>query len=371
MSARSEGRVSTISMWSGGNYSEHTRGAKDVIDNSIDLALRALEKIDIEGGEGPFAIADFGAADGGTSIDLQREVIANVRQRAPQRPITITYTDLPRNDYSALFSLIHGRGQAVRSYLEDHDNIYVYASATSFFQRIFPPATIDFAFSATAMHWLSDMPCPISNHIHAVGAKGFELEALRQRALEDWETILINRAAELKPGGCFVTTNLAIDDQGRHMGNTGGINMFDTLNALWHAMVEEGLITQEEYLATNIPQFYKTLPEFCAAIDDPQSALHDAGLRLEHAQTRFVPCPYAQRFKADGDAQSFARAFVPTTRTWSETVFLNSLSTKRSAQERQCLVDKFFERYTQRVASSPHGHAMDYIHAYMVMRKAQ
>ena len=121
MSTGSRDKVSTISMWSGGDYSLHTKGAKDVIDNSIDFALEGLSGIDVAHGEGAFTIADFGAADGGTSIDLQRQIIAAVRERAPRRPICITYTDLPRNDFSALFSLIHGRDGEVRSYTEDHE----------------------------------------------------------------------------------------------------------------------------------------------------------------------------------------------------------------------------------------------------------
>ena len=100
--SKSDSKVPTISMWHGGEYSEHTQGAKDVIDNATDLALEGLGSCNVESGDGPFAIADFGAADGGTSIDLQRQVIDAIREHAPTRPVCITYTDLPRNDFSAL-----------------------------------------------------------------------------------------------------------------------------------------------------------------------------------------------------------------------------------------------------------------------------
>jgi len=360
---------STISMWSKGDYSLNTQGAKDVIDNTTDLALGALADIDVEHGSGPFTIADFGAADGGTSLDLIGKVVGAVRERAPARPLCVTYTDLPRNDFCALFSMVHGGRPDIKSYQQEHDDVFVYAAATSFYKPIFPAGTVDFGFSATAMHWLSSLPCQISNHVHAVGAQGEELEALRERARMDWETNLTCRAGELKPGGRLVTTNLCIDDQGRYMGNTGGVNMFDTLNMLWWRLVEEGVISRREYRDTTIPQFYRTVGEYCAALRDPSSPVSRAGLRLESAQTRTVRCPYAARFEADGDAVKFAESYIPTTRTWSEIVFFNSLSADRSMAERQEIVDRFYRSFVDHVLENPEGHAMDYVHVYMVMSK--
>ena len=356
-------------MWGGGDYSLHTVGAKHVIDNTGELALDALDAIDIAGQEGSFQIADFGAADGGTSIDLVGRVIETVRGRAPVRPICMTYTDLPRNDFSALFGLVHGGRPDVASYLDRFDDVYVYASGTSFYQPIFPPQTLDFGFSATAMHWTSGMPGRIGDHVHAVGASGEELEAFRRFALSDWETILLNRSRELKPGGRLVMSNFCIDEQGRYLGNTGGINMFDTFAMLWRRLVDDGTITAQEYADTAFPQFYKTMDEYCAALTDPGNAVYRSGLRLVSAETRVVACPYAAKFADDGDVEGFAESYVPTLRTWSETVFFNSLDAGRPEQERREIVDRFYRSYVDLVREDPTGHAMDYVHIYMVVSK--
>lgn len=356
-------------MWGGGEYSLHTAGAKHVIDNTGELALEALAAIDVADGSGPFQIADFGAADGGTSIDLVRRVIAEVRERAPARPICMTYTDLPRNDYSALFNLVHGGRPDVVSYLDEYDDVYVFASGTSFYLPVFPPETLDFGFSATAMHWTSGVAGPISNHVHAVGARGEELETFRRFALADWDTILLARARELKPGARLVMSNFCIDEQGRYLGNTGGVNMFDTFNMLWKRLVEEGVVTQEEYAKTVFPQYYKTVDEYCAPLIDPTSPVYQTGLRLESAETRVVACPYAGQFARDGDVERFAVSYVPTLRTWSETVFFGSLDPSRPEGERRDIVERFYASYVDLVRENPTGHAMDYVHIYMVVSK--
>ena len=367
--SRLDGARSTISMWHEGDYTAHTQGAKDVIDNVRDLACEAIAGMDVAGSAEPFRIADYGAADGGTSIDLHRATISALRECAPHRTVCITYTDLPRNDYSALFTTAHGGRPGVTSYRDEHDDVFVYAAATSFFEPIFPPRTIDFGFSATAMHWLSALPCPVSDHIHMVGARGEELEALRARAVADWREILLARASELEPGGRLLTVNPAMTEDGRHMGNTGGANMFDVMNRLWRALAHDGTITPSEYRRTTIPQFYRTPAEFRAPLLDSGGPVRRAGLRLVHAETRFTRCPYAARFAEDRDADRFAESYIPNTRTWSETVFINALDATRPLAQRQEIVDRYFARFTDVVRADPAPHAMDYIHECMVMEK--
>ena len=365
---------STVSMKGGGYYSQHTRGAKDVIDNTAALAIEALGAIDVARDEDrrrPFSIADFGSADGGTSVDLVRKLIAGVRERAPARPITVTYTDLPRNDFSAIFAMVHGERPDIRSYLDEFDDVYVFASGTSFYLPIFAEATLDLGFSATAMHWLSALPGPITDHVQAVGARGTELERFRAHAMRDWERILLHRARELAPGGRLVMSNFCVDEQGRYLGNTGGVNMFDTFNELWRSMAERGRITEQEYQRTAFPQFYKTVEEYCAPLTDTTSAVYRAGLRLESAETRVVPCPYRAAFEQHGDVARFAAEYVPTLRSWSETVFFNSLDPSRPVEERRAIVDEYYQSYVERVKRTPDGHAMDYVHVYMVASKVE
>jgi len=95
-------------MIGGGFYSANALGAKDVIDATKPLVDRALDALMSIPSTKPFAIADFGASDGGTSADLMRHIVGAVRTTLPDRLITLTYTDLPYNDFSTLFRRLHG-----------------------------------------------------------------------------------------------------------------------------------------------------------------------------------------------------------------------------------------------------------------------
>ena len=97
-----------IAMRGAGYYSSNTVGAKAVIDKVGDLVVEAIGRMPAIADAQPFSIADFGAADGGTSIDLMRRMVEAIRAREPDRQITITYTDLPHNDFAALFRLTQG-----------------------------------------------------------------------------------------------------------------------------------------------------------------------------------------------------------------------------------------------------------------------
>jgi hypothetical protein len=50
-----------------------------------------------------------------------------------------------------------------------------------------------------------------------------------------------------------------------------------------------------------------------------------SGLKLETIFTMVTPCPYAEEFKRTCDAAGFAKAYMPTLRSGSETMFAGAL----------------------------------------------
>ena len=268
-----------------------------------------------------------------------------------------------------VFQIVHGLTD-IDSYLKDVSGVHVMASGTSFHELIVPAGTLNLGFSATASHYIVSNPCNITDHVHMVGASGDERAAYVEQGRQDWETMLLRRTEELTDGGRLCLFNFGIDDQGRYLGNTGGQNMFDTFSEIWASLADEGIITKDEYLNTNFPQCYRTEEEFVAPLKDESNPVYKAGLRLEHVESRVVRCPFEQDFTENhGDPVRFAQEYIPTLRSWSEPTFVNGLSDQREPEEKAGIIDTFYGRYQQKVADNPTGHAMDYVHIYLVCRK--
>ena len=363
--------AATTSMKGGGYYSESTRGAKDVIDNAAGMLLEAVAALPNADSATPVHIADYGTADGGTSKRTIHDTISAVRRRWPDRQIQVTYTDLASNDWSQLFKTMQGLDGSNHTYWSPSDGIFVQGIGIGFHHQLVPDNTLDLGFSATAMHYVSERPCQIDGHVHHVGATGDALAAFDRQAAADWERILLGRAAELRPGGRLVIMSFGKDEDGWYLGHTGGVNMFDTFDLHWKALADEGVITAAEYDAATFAQVYRTPEEFTAPLRDAGSNVYKAGLRLVSAHTGITKCPYQAAFAASDSMTSreFARSYIPTLRSWSETVFANALDSERPATERAEIVDRFYQRYEDMVAADPDGHAMDYVHSYLAIEK--
>ena len=202
-----------------GAYTQLTKGCFDVIGGCEALATlavdRALAARQAQGTVGStFTIADFGTADGGTSLPLLRTLVAHVRAADPGAPIVVAYEDQAQNDWASVFHLTQGSlPNGPPTYLDGSvDNVYVLASGTSFYNQCLPPASVDFSFSATAMHWLTQLPCGIPDALHsACSSDTAALAAFEAQAAVDWERIMLMRAAELKPGAAQANPNLNLN----------------------------------------------------------------------------------------------------------------------------------------------------------------
>ena len=366
--SKRKAQAENITMSGGGLYSLATIGAKDVIDIATPRVLNALAVIRANRSTAShWCFSDMGCADGGTSLDMWRSVIASLRPD-DQRDIQIVYADQANNDFNALVKILHGMTE-FNSYLNSDDNVRVLESGASFYTPILPAESLDLGFSATAMHWLSTTPCHLSEHVHMVGATGDELQAFSNQASSDWQTILLHRAREMKSGARLVLVNFCIDEQGQYLGNTGGVNMFGRFNRNWQQLLDEGTITADEYKAMTLPQYYNRVEEFSAPLLDKNSAVYKAGLRLSDVETAVVPCPFAEDFKKHGDAAKFADAYLPTIRSWNESIFAGGLSPQRSTDERRDLIEQYYNLYHSQIVEKPDGHGMGYVHAYMTIEK--
>jgi len=360
---------SSLAMKSAGYYSAKTAGAKIAIDKTqkvIENALKTIPSTEI------LKFADFGSADGGTSQEMWSNVIKLIRTQGDERQIEFLYTDLASNDFSTLFKTMQGmHGNPNFAFQKNFSNVYVHGSGTGFHEQLMSNESLTLGFSATAMHYVSQRPCLIENHVHMTGANENEKQLFKAQANKDWETILLNRSKELIKGGRFVCINFGIDEQGRCLGNTGGHIMFNNFAKNWKHLQDQGLITNQEFINATFTQHYRTVEEFRKPFDDKDSVVSKSGLILKSCETMITDCPYKMHYLENEDTMSseeYAKTLIPTMRSWSETVFKNALI-DRSENEINEIVDKFYDLYIEEVANNPEGHAMDYVHIIMDIEK--
>ena len=358
-----------LSMKSSGYYSQRTAGAKIAIDNIQSLMILALKNLPIL----PILrMADFGSADGGTSQEMWSNIVRHIRNSNDDRQIEILYTDLASNDFSTLFRTMQGmQGDPNLSFQNKFQNIFIHGSGTGFHKQLMADDSLSLGFSATAMHYISEKPCQIINHVHMVGSNKEEKLKFKTQALKDWESILLNRAKELTSGGRFICLNFGIDEKGRFLGNTGGHSMFDKFSFHWKNLETAGIISRDEFINATFTQHYRTVEEFRKPFDDPNSLVSKAGLRLKSCNTSLTNCPYKKYYLDNIKSMSskdYAKSLIPTMRSWSETVFKTALIGRNEDQINK-IVDQFYNSYQDEISTNPDGHSMDYIHIIMDIEK--
>ena len=60
---------------------------------------------------------------------------------------------------------------------------------------------------------------------------------------------------------------------------------------------------------------------------------------------------------------------IPTTKTWSHSTFKSALDSIKSEEEKERIMDQFWENYMSLVEKDPKQHGIDYVHAYIVFEK--
>ena len=175
--------------------------------------------------------------------------------------------------------------------------------------------------------------------------------------------------SELVPGGRLVLAPFARDGEGRYFGRTRGVSLFETVNDIWRAFVDDCTVTHEEYSRMNHVQYYRSEEEWRAPFDNPSSAVSRAGLRLLSLETRVVPCSLAAEYRIHLDPDRLVANYIPSVRYWSESIYYGALSTARAPEERREILERFYAIYRDRVRRRPDDHAMDHVNAYMVIAK--
>jgi SAM dependent carboxyl methyltransferase len=277
-----------------GFYTAHSQAQEAYGELGFEWLEQAAAEVGAPTPPLPFVIADMGAAGGGNSLEPMRRALA---ARPVQGPALVVHTDIPGNDFNALFHLL---AESPHSYLGAPD-VFAAAEAKSFFGPLFPPGFLSLGWSSIAVHWLSQVPMPIADHIYCSFAGGEEREALRAQSARDWGAFLSCRSRELRPDGRLVVIGgAALDD-----GSSGAEGLMEIGDEALRALVEEGSLDAADYARMTIPTWNRSTAEFLAPFE---SGALDDELRLRRHAARSLPDPYLPAYRADGNLDRYVES---------------------------------------------------------------
>lgn len=283
-------------------YTASSRLQASGLDSGIKLFEQAARAVTLPKPPQPITIADYGAATGYNSLLPVGTAVLALRARTrPDHAILVAHTDLPGNDFSALFTTL---AEDPDSYLKKDAATFPSAVGRSFYQQILPSQSIVLGWSSWATHWLSRVPAPIEDHIHiAHSSDEAARRAYSRQAALDWHDFVAFRGRELAPGGRLVVLTLGLDDAGL----PGFAGLMQAILAALHGLVDAGTLRPEELTRMVIPTSGRTEKELVAPFA-PSGRFE--GLSVEHLELFNAEDRFWSRYRANGNATALGTAWA-------------------------------------------------------------
>src|SRR5262249_24806131 len=230
-----------------GSYNRHATLPADGAALALPLLEKAIKGVELDSGDEPMVIADYGSSQGRNSMIPIRVAIRDLRKRVgPSRPVLVFHIDQPSNDFNSLFEVLHADPNR---YVADEPDVYPAAIGKSFYDKVLPPASVHIGWSSYAAVWLSRAPAQIPDHFIAVRSTSPARAQFEYQAAQDWQPFLALRARELRSGGRLLVVLPGSADDGA----TGFESLCDNASAVLGEMVADGVLTSEERARMVVP----------------------------------------------------------------------------------------------------------------------
>lgn len=328
-----------------GYYTAHSQAQQAYGELGMEWLEQAAAQVEPVPADVPFTIGDFGAAGGGNSLEPMRRALA---ARRGDGHALVIHTDIPSDDFSALFELVDTSPQ---SYLSGQPGVFALAAGRSFYERLLPDGMLSLGWSSIAVHWLSALPMPIEDHIYCSFATGAARQALRERSARDWRVFLEHRSHELRPTGRLIVIGGAARDDG----SSGAEGLMNAASASLCELVTAGQVSEEEYRRMTIPTWNRTLAEFISPFDAGEFA---GSLELRRSALRLLPDRYFEAYERDRDLERYASSVAGFFRAAFEESLLACLDPERSSGPvREAIAAAFRAGLRERIAADPEAAA--------------
>ncbi len=300
------GFVEPAPMEGRGAYNRSSRVQAGGLSPAVTLLEQAARTVPLPPTAQAVFIADYGASEGRNSLKPMAVAIGALRERLGQeRSLFVFHTDLPRNDFAALFEIL---ATDPDSYLRNDSAAFAAAIGRSYYAQILPECSVTLGWSSWAVQWLSRTPAEIPDQVQVAFSRDpTARSAFARQAAEDWQEFLSMRSRELRPGGRLVVLTMATDDAG----DFGYRPLLDAIYATLGDMVDEGLIRVEELRRMAIPTVARSRAQFA---DPFEKSGRFEDLTIEHLEVFHGEDGIWAQFETNGDAQAFGAQWAAFSR---------------------------------------------------------
>jgi len=276
-----------------GVYNRNSRVQQHGLIPGMRLLERAAAAVDLPDAPQPILIADYGCSGGRNSLAPVATAIEVLRRRA-YTPINVVHSDLPDNDFSALFDTLWNDPASYTAM----PAVFPMAIGRSSYHQILPHDSVTLGWSSFSVAWLSRAPAAIPDHVQvSYSADRDTRSACAHQAEADWRDFLIAHGAEMRAGARLVVVVPGTDGDG----TAGYRPMFDAAWAGLRALVAEGLLEDGEAVQMGMPHFGRSAADLAAPFGDG----HFAGLRIEDLEAFDSADEFWDDYQSNGDAAGF------------------------------------------------------------------
>jgi hypothetical protein len=324
-----------------GYYGRHAQPQARAASAGYRWLTEAAGGVPLPDGGRPVVLADMGCADGRNAVRPLGLAIDGIRARDARVPVEVVHSDLPGNDFSALFALLAGPD----GYLAGRPAVYPFAVGRTLYGPLLPDGRLHLGWCSITLHWLSSVPVAAPGGVFAnLLPAGPAREALREQAAEDWRVFLGERARELVDGGELVLVGGASTPAGE----SGAEGLFRMVGDALAELGRAGVLRPAEAARIFYPTWNRTPEEWIA----PLRSEGDLELLDAEMSATDDAAAYPQ-FAAEGNAEAFADAYLPFVRAITERSFFRWLDPDRSPEERAAIGTAFYTALRDRIAADP------------------
>lgn len=343
-----------------GSYTASSRLQAAGLRPAIKLFEEAAAAVPLPTHRQPIVIADYGAATGHNSLLPVCAAIAVLRKRTrSDHSVLVVHTDVPDNDFTAMFKTL---AEDPDSYLQKDPATFASAVGRSFYRQIIPSNSVNLGWSSWAIHWLSEVPASIPDHVQVSYSSDDTVRAaFARQAAQDWHEFVAFRGRELCPGGRLVVMTMAVDDD-------GGFGYRPLLDALVDALDElaaQELLTADERNLMCIPTVGRSKTEFLAPFA-PKGRFEQ--LEIENLEVFDAEDRYWNQYQVDRDATAFGAQWAAFCRAAVFPAMASALDGSATDARSTEFFDRLEAGLAARLAAAPEQMQIPMAHLVLVKR---